>query len=68
MKPNTPSIELDSDEVNTIWEFFDLLQDIEYYAPNKRTIDVVSYLMEKWAYQNKSTGDATIYVDQIGEE
>lgn len=68
MKPNTPSIKLNSDEVNTIWEFFDILQDIGYYAPDKRPIDIVSYLLEKWAYQNKSTGDATIYVDQIGKE
>ena len=65
MKPKTISIELDSDDVNTINDFIDLLMNIGYYAPDKRTIDIVSYLLAKWTHQNKSTGDSTIYIDQI---
>ena len=42
-----------------------MVNGIEHYAQDKRTIDIVNYLMEKWAYQQRTTGDATIYVDQI---
>ena len=62
------TIELTQEEIDTIWDFFDVLDDIEAVASDKRTIDIVSYLMEKWAYQQKNKGDATIYIDQIGKE
>ena len=59
------TIELTDEEVQTIWEFFDVLDDIEAIASDKRTIDIVGYLLSKWAYQQKNKGDATIYIDQI---
>ena len=62
------TIELTDEEVQTIWEFFDVLDDIEAIASDKRTIDIVGYLLEKWAYQQKSKGDATIYIDQIDKK
>ena len=65
MTPKTVSIALDSDDVKAIWDFFDVVNGIEHYAQDKRTIDIVNYLMEKWAYQQRTTGDSTIYVDQI---
>ena len=62
------TIELTQEEIDTIWDFFDVLDDIEAVASDKRTIDIVSYLLSKWAYQQKNKGDATIYIDQIGKE
>jgi hypothetical protein len=45
-----------------------VLTEIGNIASDKRTIDIFSYLISKWAYQNKSIGDSTIYIDEIGYE
>ena len=62
------TIELTQEEIDTIWDFFDVLGDLGAVASDKRTIDIVRYLLAKWAYQQKNKGDATIYIDQIDKE
>ena len=49
----TKKIELTDEEVKKIWDFFDVLDDIEDIVPYRSTIDIVSYLLEKWAYQKR---------------
>lgn len=61
----TKKIELTDEEVKKIWNFFDVLDDIEDIVPYRSTIDIVSYLLEKWAYQQKNKGDSAIYIDDI---
>jgi hypothetical protein len=64
----TKQIELTPEEVQIIDSFLDVLTEIGNIASDKRTIDIFSYLISKWAYQNKSIGDSTIYIDEIGYE
>lgn len=64
----TKQIELTPEEVQIIDSFFDILTEIGSIASDKRTIDIFSYLISKWAYQNKSIGDSTVYIDEIGYE
>lgn len=63
----TKQIELTSEEVQIIDSFFDVLTEIGSIASDKSTIDIFSYLISKWAYQKKSIGDSTVYIDEIGE-
>ena len=60
-----PIIELNAEEIKKIWDFFDILTDIEVIVPNRSTHDVFQYLVTKWAYQYESKGDPTIYIDEI---
>ena len=64
----TKKIELTDEEVKKIWDFFDVLDDIEDIVSYRSTIDIVSYLLEKWAYQQKNKSDSTIYIDDINIE
>ena len=64
----TKKIELTDEEVKKIWDFFDVLDDIEDIVHYRSTIDIVSYLLEKWAYQQKQKGDSIIYIDDINTE
>ena len=64
----TKKIELTDEEVKKIWDFFNVLDDIEDIVHYRSTIDIISYLLEKWAYQQKQKGDSTIYMDDINTE
>lgn len=64
----TKKIELTDDEVKKIWDFFGVLDDIEDIVQYKSTIDIVGYLLGKWAYQQKHKGDSNIYIDDINDE
>lgn len=60
-------IELTPEEVQVIDSFFNVLTEIGHIASDKSDINICSYLMSQWAYQKKTTGDSTIYIDEIDE-
>ena len=60
-------IELTPEEVQIIDSFLDVLTEIGHIASNKSIINIFSYLMSQWAYQKKTIGDSTIYIDEIDE-
>lgn len=62
------TVELNTEEIDTINGFFDILMSLGELVPDQRTVDVFGYLIRKWAYQYKKKGDATIYLDQIVRE
>lgn len=63
----TKQIELTPEEVQVIDSFFNVLTEIGNIASDKSTINIFSYLISQWAYQKKTTGDSTIYIDEIDE-
>ena len=63
----TREVEFSTEEVKTIDDFFALLSELGHVAPYIRTVDLFGYLIEKWAYQKASTGDATLYLERLDE-
>lgn len=61
----TRKVEFSTEEVKTIDNFFDILDDLGNIAPHIRTCDLFGYLIEKWAYQKESTRDTTLYLDKL---
>ena len=60
-------IELTPEEAQVIDSFLGVLTEIGSIASDKPAIAICSYLMSNWAYQKKTIGDSTIYIDEIDE-
>lgn len=66
MIPKTVSIQLNSYEIGTIADFFEVLHNIDHFSGDKMIIDIFDYLLNNW--HRISNGDPIIYVDKIGEK